>query len=81
MAAPKSVLWSKEAHTQAKHEILSRYLGAWFPILINKFHCACIIDGFAGPGEYERGEAGSPLLMLQVLLRHPDKKVQEAIHS
>lgn len=28
-----SAIWKIEQHTQAKHELLRRYLGAWFPIL------------------------------------------------
>jgi three-Cys-motif partner protein len=81
MAAPETVIWSMDRHTQAKHEILRRYWGAWFPILINRFGQARIIDGFAGPGEYESGEIGSPLIALQALLTHPDKAVQNAIRK
>lgn len=33
MAIPKETIWEIEPHTQAKHEILRRYLSAWFPIL------------------------------------------------
>jgi hypothetical protein len=33
MAAPQTTLWQIDRHTQAKHEILRRYLEAWFPIL------------------------------------------------
>ena len=33
MTTPKDTIWEIEPHTQAKHEILRRYLGAWFPIL------------------------------------------------
>jgi hypothetical protein len=33
MAKPNETLWEIEPHTKAKHEILQRYLGAWFPIL------------------------------------------------
>lgn len=51
------------------------------PILINQCGRARIIDGFAGPGEYEDGQIGSPLIALQTLLTHPDKKVQDAIHK
>jgi three-Cys-motif partner protein len=81
MAAPKSIIWTLDRHTQAKHEILRRYLGAWLPILINHCHCARIVDGFAGPGIYENGEIGSPLIALQALLTHPDSKVQQTIHQ
>ena len=29
-------VWQIEEHTKAKHEILRRYLSAWFPILASK---------------------------------------------
>jgi three-Cys-motif partner protein len=29
-----------------------------------------VVDGFAGPGRYETGEDGSPLIMLKTLLQH-----------
>ena len=47
-------------HTSAKHLLLKRYLDRWFPIL-GKYHNLNYIDGFAGPGEYEGGEPGSPI--------------------
>ncbi len=81
MTPPKSTIWSLDDHTQAKHEILHRYLGAWLPILIYQCHCARIVDGFAGPGMYENGEVGSPLIALQTLLNHSDPHVQRIIHE
>ncbi len=33
MTTPSDTTWKIEPHTQAKHEILRRYLGGWFPIL------------------------------------------------
>jgi three-Cys-motif partner protein len=81
MPAPRTILWSMDRHTQAKHEILRRYLEAWFPILIQHFQRARIIDGFAGPGEYENGQPGSPLIALDVLLRHPSKAVSTATYE
>lgn len=81
MAAPETTIWSMDRHTQAKHEILRRYLRAWLPILINHCGRARIVDGFAGPGEYEDGKIGSPLIALQTLLTHPDKEVQDAIRE
>jgi three-Cys-motif partner protein len=56
MAAPRQL----EPHTRAKHEILKRYLQAWMVILSQgRFPEILYIDGFAGPGQYEGGEAGS----------------------
>lgn len=67
MVTPKTTLWHREPHTAAKHEILSGYLGAWFPIIANGFGNAGVtfVDAFAGPGEYSGGEHGSPLIALR----------------
>lgn len=47
------VTWQIEAHTEAKHDILRYYLGAWFPILARAQRRLIYVDGFAGPGEYD----------------------------
>lgn len=62
-------IWEIEPHTQAKHEILTRYLDAWFPILASWNTKVLFIDGFAGPGTYARGEPGSPLLAIDAARR------------
>ncbi len=70
MPVPQKTLWPLEPHTKAKHEILRRYLGAWFPIL-NRFNGRIIyVDGFCGPGRYAGGEDGSPVIALQVAVTH-----------
>ena len=70
MATPKETLWELDPHTTAKHEILRRYLAAWFPIL-GTYHSRIVyIDGFSGPGRYKNGEPGSPLIALDVALNH-----------
>lgn len=63
-------IWPIEPHTKAKHEILSYYLGAWFPILATAHRRLLYIDGFAGPGEYKDGEDGSPVIALKVAKDH-----------
>jgi len=50
MTTPKETLWDIDPHTTAKHEILQRYMKAWFPILGSYHHRIVYIDGFAGPG-------------------------------
>ena len=62
-------LWELEPHTAAKHDILRKYLGAWFPKLAWKRRLV-FIDGFAGPGEYAGGELGSPLIALNAAIQH-----------
>jgi three-Cys-motif partner protein len=69
MAAPRQTVWPLEPHTRAKHEILKRYLQAWMVILSQgRFPEILYIDGFAGPGAYEAGEAGSPIIALDTAL-------------
>lgn len=69
MAVPLTTVWDIEPHTQAKHEILKRYLRAWLPILSQGgFPRLLYIDGFAGPGRYSRGEDGSPVIALKAAL-------------
>lgn len=69
---PRTVTWPLEPHTAAKHEILRRYLSAWYPKLANSgFNRRLIfLDGFCGPGVYEGGEKGSPIIALETLLDH-----------
>lgn len=69
-AQSDEILWDIEPHTQAKHEILRRYLNAWFPILDTAFPRVIYFDGFAGPGEYTAGEPGSPIIALDVAANH-----------
>jgi three-Cys-motif partner protein len=62
--------WELLPHTQAKHEILRRYLEAWLPIMATWQGRIVFVDGFAGPGRYSGGEPGSPLIALHTLLEH-----------
>src|SRR3990167_8475993 len=71
MAVPKETRWPIEPHTKVKHLILGLYLKAWLPIMATHNGCIMFIDGFAGPGRYEGGEEGSPLIALRTLLDHP----------
>ena len=80
MAAPKATLWTREVHTEGKHLVLEHYLKAWFPILGmgNRNGRILFIDGFAGPGEYEGGEEGSPVVAMRVLVEHSAKSMINA---
>lgn len=71
MTKPNETLWEIEPHTKAKHEILQRYLSAWFPILGSKIPRIVYIDGFCGPGKYLGGEDGSPIIALKEALKQP----------
>ena len=65
-----TTVWHIEPHTQAKHEILKRYLQAWLPIMSNSNGRILYIDGFAGPGEYSKGEPGSPVIAIKTAKEH-----------
>ena len=58
-----------------KHRVLRHYLNAWFPILARFNKQILFIDGFSGPGEYEGGEEGSPLIALRTLREHRAKSM------
>jgi three-Cys-motif partner protein len=71
------VVWPADPHTFAKHAILERYLNAWFPILARRERRSggpsqqvLFIDGFAGPGVYEHGQPGSPVIALRAAIEH-----------
>lgn len=70
MANIKTTLWPLEAHTKAKHDILKRYLQAWYPILGRHNRRIVYIDGFSGPGRYEGGEMGSPIIAINAAIDH-----------
>ena len=66
----EEITWSIAPHTEVKHIILKKYLGAWLPIINSKHRKMIFIDGFAGPGEYKGGEEGSPIIALKSLIEH-----------
>jgi three-Cys-motif partner protein len=69
--APKVAIWPADPHTKAKHGLLRHYLNAWFPILAASGKDRVVfLDGFAGPGVYQDGEPGSPIVALDTLLGH-----------
>lgn len=77
MADDLPTIWEDKAHTLAKHQILETYLKAWMPIMSRQSKRLGIsdtrllfVDGFAGPGTYEKGENGSPILALKLVLGH-----------
>lgn len=65
MAPPTTVLWERDPHTAAKHQLLSRYLQAWFPIVARYSKGGVTyVDGFAGPGKYLNSDESSPTIAL-----------------
>ena len=63
-------IWPLSPHTGAKHAILGKYLGAWYPKMASWQNRLVFIDGFAGPGEYSKGEPGSPVIALRAAIDH-----------
>jgi three-Cys-motif partner protein len=63
-------LWDRPPHTAAKHQLLKTYLGAWFPILAKYNRRIFYYDAFSGPGKYNSGEDGSPIIALKTLIYH-----------
>jgi three-Cys-motif partner protein len=57
--------WPITPHTKTKHLILKRHLDAWLPIMTQVNRQLLFIDGFAGPGRYEGGEDGSPVIAMK----------------
>jgi len=70
MSKIKTKIWKLEPHTVAKHILLRKYLNAWIPILTRHHNKVLFIDGFAGPGVYENGEEGSPIIAIKSVLEH-----------
>jgi three-Cys-motif partner protein len=72
-------VWKADPHTLVKHAILREYLNRWFPILTRQARKVSTnreilyVDGFAGPGEYEGGEPGSPVIAMQAAMQHQVK--------
>jgi three-Cys-motif partner protein len=63
-------MWPLPQHTAAKHRLLREYLGGWYPILARWEGQVIYLDAFAGPGVYQGGEPGSPIIALETLLEH-----------
>jgi three-Cys-motif partner protein len=72
------VLWVREDHTKAKHELLLAFFNKWVSVHSGFFATrpagglVRIYDGFAGPGVYSGGEPGSPLIIMQALCANPN---------
>ena len=75
---PETTVWELVPHTLAKHRILRRYLGAWFPILHRESRVV-YLDGFAGPGRYTGGEPGSPIIALDTARTHAARLSEELV--
>ncbi|MDQ3422311.1 MAG: three-Cys-motif partner protein TcmP [Actinomycetota bacterium] len=66
----EKAVWRSDPHTLVKHLVYRHYLDCWMPKILQKFPTATIVDAFAGPGVYEDGPVGSPLLIAKTFLGH-----------
>lgn len=73
MAQPTTRDWASEPRTLLKHQIYKRYLDCWMPKILQVFPAATVVDGFAGPGGYTDGPAGSPLVIARSFLDHSSR--------
>lgn len=70
MSVPEETIWELQPHTAVKHQILRKYLDAWFPILARYNSRIVYVDGFSGPGRYSGGQPGSPIIALESARTH-----------
>jgi three-Cys-motif partner protein len=70
MKTPRTTTWQISDLTRTKHRILRGYLEYWLPTALQENEHVYILDGFAGPGEYTKGEPGSPLIAINTLLEY-----------
>jgi len=68
MTSVDATIWPLDPHSKVKHLILRRHLDAWLPIMTRSFPKLLYVDGFAGPGVYEGGEPGSPVIALRAAI-------------
>jgi three-Cys-motif partner protein len=74
--AADATTWPRDEHTKAKHDLLLAFFNKWVSVHSEWFAqrgggLVRIYDGFAGPGVYDGGEAGSPVILLRALCVHP----------
>ena len=74
--AGDATTWPRDEHTKAKHDLLLAFFNKWVSVHSEWFAqrgggLVRIYDGFAGPGVYDGGEAGSPVILLRALCVHP----------
>jgi three-Cys-motif partner protein len=73
-----ATVWEIGDHTLGKHRVMKSYLDGWFPVISKNAGRVVFIDGFAGPGRYHAGEAGSPVIALKALRDHSYRPYMKA---
>jgi three-Cys-motif partner protein len=70
MPPPSGTLWRSEPRTLLKYQVYQWYLDCWMGKICQKFPASTIVDCFAGPGFYEDGPDGSPIVIANAFLEH-----------
>jgi three-Cys-motif partner protein len=70
MPKPQEILWRSEPRVLIKHQVYRHYLQCWMGKICRVFPVSTVVDAFAGPGEYEDGPDGSPIVIAKTLLEH-----------
>jgi three-Cys-motif partner protein len=67
---PSGTVWRSEPRTLLKHQVYRWYLDCWMGKICQRFPVSAIVDCFAGPGFYEDGPDGSPVVIANTFLGH-----------
>lgn len=70
MPQPDGTVWRSEPRTLLKHQVYRWYLDCWMGKICQRFPASAIADCFAGPGFYEDGPDGSPIVIANTFLGH-----------
>jgi three-Cys-motif partner protein len=65
--ADRSFFRTKRSWSERKDQILGYYLAPYLPKINTQRKPILIVDGFAGPGAFEDGKPGSPLIICQAI--------------
>ena len=77
MSKKHGTTWTPDPHTLAKHRLLREYLKAWLPIVGKAAQRVIFVDAFAGPGQYDDGTDGSPIVVLKMARDHAHQTTAE----
>ncbi len=58
-------MWNPKEHSQIKESILEKYLGVWYMKITYRFRRAYYVDTCSGPGVFDNGIHGSPMIALK----------------
>lgn len=58
-------VWNPKEHSQIKESILEKYLAVWYMKITYRFRRAYYVDTCSGPGVFDSGMQGSPMIALK----------------